>query len=137
MAGLLRFGAWNICKNPDIAPSMMIFARQCSLLFVAAALLIAALSTGHARGQMPAAGQIVICLGLHIATVTVDENGQPTTAHQTCPDAITDLTSPAIAPPQLVRAAEVTRVQRRNIARDIRPRPPVIVTRARAPPRPV
>jgi hypothetical protein len=72
--------------------------RLLSLSGLVAALILASLATGHARGQAPAAGEIVLCVGTQVLTVTVDENGQPVTVARACPDAILKLAAPLLPP---------------------------------------
>lgn len=72
--------------------------RHLSLNLLVAALLLASLATGHARGQAPAAGEVVLCVGTQVVTVSVDENGQPVTVTRACPDGILKLAAPLTAP---------------------------------------
>lgn len=83
--------------------------RHITLAGLAVAIALTALGVGHARGQAPMAGHVVLCVGTQIVTVAVDENGQPTTSAQTCPDAVVALSAPLLAPLILDRPAVVTR----------------------------
>lgn len=58
-------------------------------LGLALALLVGVTGIGlaAARGQSPAAGQIVICAGLTTLVIWTDAEGNPTSAPHTCPDA--------------------------------------------------
>ena len=108
--------------------------RYLTLAGAAAVLLVAALGVGHARGQAPVAGQIVLCVGTQVVTVAVDENGQPTTETQTCPDGLLKLSVPLVAPVVVRRPVVVARAE-------LAPSAPLSVlslspmeVRARAPP---
>ncbi len=48
---------------------------------------LSALGFGMARGQAPATGQMVICTGNGIVTISVDAEGNPVESHTLCPDA--------------------------------------------------
>jgi hypothetical protein len=85
--------------------------RHLTLTGLVLAIVLTALGVGHARGQAPVAGHIVLCVGTQIVTVSVDENGQPTTATLTCPDAIVSLSVPLVAPVVLDRPVVVARTQ--------------------------
>ncbi|NDR57381.1 hypothetical protein [Aliiruegeria sabulilitoris] len=64
----------------------MFFARFCSLMLVLA-LGLSTVGFGVARGQAPAVGQMVICTGMGIVTLSVDAEGSPVETHTLCPDA--------------------------------------------------
>jgi hypothetical protein len=109
--------------------------RLLSLSGLVAALILASLATGHARGQAPAAGEIVLCVGTQILTVTVDENGQPVTVARACPDAILMLAAPLLPPvvvpaPQRVSSTLAVPSHDRSV-----PSLRAVEDRARAPPR--
>jgi hypothetical protein len=72
--------------------------RLPSLTLLVAALLLSAVATGHARGQAPATGEVVLCVGTQVVTVSVDENGQPVTVIRACPDAVLNLAAPLLPP---------------------------------------
>ncbi len=59
------------------------------------ALLLAAtsLTMATARGQTRIAGEIVICTGYGLSTISVDENGNPTGPIHVCPDMVLALMS--------------------------------------------
>ncbi|WP_068115565.1 hypothetical protein [Tropicimonas marinistellae] len=82
--------------------------RALSLLLVLS-LGLSALGFGMARGQAPAAGQMVICTGHGIVTVTLDSKGNPVESVTLCPDAamsfwaVTALSPPEIPPVALNR----------------------------------
>ena len=89
---------------PDYIPCMLSLLRNLTLSVTILAIVTVALSVGYARGQMPVAGEIVICRGLHVVTIDVDANGAPTEARQTCPDALLLLAAPHAPPPMVVPA---------------------------------
>lgn len=64
-------------------------------------LLVAAtsLSLGHARGQARIAGEVVLCAGERVVTVTVDENGTPVRHVTLCPDMALSLLAGLDLPP--------------------------------------
>lgn len=64
----------------------MIHSRLASLLLVLS-LGLSTVGFGIARGQAPADGQIVICTGQGIITISVDAEGNPVESHMLCPDA--------------------------------------------------
>ena len=66
----------------------MRFAR--ALLAISLALLLAATSQtmAVARGQARVAGDVVICSGYGITTISVDENGDPVGPAHICPDMV-------------------------------------------------
>lgn len=111
--------------------------RICVAALTLVVFAVAALASGHARGQAPVAGQVTICVGLTIQTITVDADGQPTTAHRTCPDAITKLA--AVPAAETVSAAPVALRFRRAMPAAVRMPPSDVrpAARARAPPRAV
>ncbi|WP_116130946.1 hypothetical protein [Tropicimonas sp. IMCC34043] len=43
-------------------------------------------AVGMARGQMPAAGEIVLCTGQGVVTISVDDRGNPVERHTLCPE---------------------------------------------------
>ena len=72
-----------------------------SFLALALALLmgVTSLGLGAARGQARIAGEIVICTGMGITVVTLDENGNPVGTPHICPDmALALLAAPPFAP---------------------------------------
>ena len=85
-------------------------------LALALALLMGVTSLGFAaaRGQARIAGEIVICTGMGVTVVAVDENGNPVGAPHICPDmALALLAAPplpalALLPPTgAARAADL------------------------------
>ena len=64
-----------------------------------------------ARGQTRVAGEIVLCTGYGISTVTVDANGEPTGPIHICPDmvlglmAALDMAAPILSRPEGVAVA--------------------------------
>ncbi|SFC35089.1 hypothetical protein SAMN04488094_10472 [Tropicimonas isoalkanivorans] len=66
---------------------------------------LSALGFGMARGQVPVAGQMVICTGNGIVTLSVDADGNPVASHTLCPDAALGFWAPvAVQPPAAPRA---------------------------------
>lgn len=55
-------------------------------LLLSLSLGLSTVGFGVARGQAPAVGEMVICTGLGIVTVTVDAEGNPVEAQGLCPD---------------------------------------------------
>lgn len=55
-------------------------------LFLILALALTGQTLASARGQAQAAGEIVICAGTAVTTITVDRNGQPVKTTHICPD---------------------------------------------------
>lgn len=66
-------------------------ARCSAAIFMAAILAVTSLSMAVARGQTRIAGEIVICTGYGLSTITVDENGEPTGPAHICPDMVLGL----------------------------------------------
>ncbi|BBU57785.1 hypothetical protein KU6B_40500 [Mameliella alba] len=60
-------------------------------VLLAMVLALTGLSAAYARGQADPAGSIVICRGLTVVTVLVDDEGQPVEPPHICPDAATVL----------------------------------------------
>ena len=58
------------------------------------ALLTGSISAGWARGQAPAAGEAILCLGGGLVAVPVDAEGRPTGPAHPCPDGVLALLSP-------------------------------------------
>lgn len=55
-------------------------------LFLIVTLALTGQTMASARGQAQAAGEIVICAGTAVTTITVDRNGQPVKTTHICPD---------------------------------------------------
>ena len=64
----------------------MILSRLFSLLLVLS-LGLSTVGFGIARGQAPIAGEMVICTGQGMVTLSVDAEGNPIETHTLCPDA--------------------------------------------------
>jgi hypothetical protein len=77
--------------------------RLFTLTGLALGMIVTALSVGHARGQARVAGEVVLCVGTQVVTVTVDENGQPVTSTHTCPDGVLKLAAPLASPAVVTR----------------------------------
>lgn len=99
------------------------------------AMVLTALSVGHARGQARVAGEIVLCVGTQVVTVSVDADGQPVTATHTCPDAVMALAAPLVAPVVPVPPRAVARPVAYRATDLSAPSVDLIEDRARAPPR--
>lgn len=109
--------------------------RHVTLAGLALAMVLTALTVGHARGQARVAGQIVLCVGTQVVTVSVDASGQPVTTTHACPDGILALAGPLVAAVALPLPGAVARALSHRApdlsAPSLRP----IEDRARAPPR--
>lgn len=69
----------------------MTLNRKSVLAYLLTALLIVTGGTlASARGQTHIAGEIVICVGATVTTITVDENGNPVGPPHICPDCVLD-----------------------------------------------
>lgn len=67
----------------------MDLSRKSILAVLLSALLIVTGGTlASARGQTHIAGEIVICVGATVTTITVDENGNPVGPPHICPDCV-------------------------------------------------
>lgn len=55
-------------------------------LFLILTLALTGQTLASARGQAQAVGEIVICAGTAVTTITVDRNGQPVETTHICPD---------------------------------------------------
>jgi hypothetical protein len=108
--------------------------RHITLAGLALAMVLTALTVGHARGQARVAGQIVLCIGTQVVTVSVDANGQPVTSTHTCPDGIMALGAPLVAPVALPAPSSVARTLMHRVANLSAPSHRSIEDRARAPP---
>ncbi|WP_339108996.1 hypothetical protein [Thioclava sp. GXIMD4216] len=74
------------------------------ILFLAAVFALTSVEFASARGQTRAAGQIVLCSGQGLVTVTVDANGTPIRHVKICPDmALALLASLVPTAPALIR----------------------------------
>ena len=83
---------------------MWTFMRPVLVGIIALILALTSLTMAVARGQTYVAGEVVICSGYGMVTLTVDENGQPAGPVHLCPDMVLGLIA-AIAtdPPALTR----------------------------------
>jgi hypothetical protein len=80
------------------------------LLLLVLSLVLSTVGFGMARGQAPAVGQMVICTGHGIITVTIDADGNPVRTQTLCPDAALGLlaaTAP-VAPVALASKTSIT-----------------------------
>lgn len=116
-------------------PSRFFPMRHTTLAGLVLAMVLTALTVGHARGQAPVAGQIVLCVGTQIVTVSVDANGQPVTMTHACPDGIMALAGPLVPPVALIVPGTVARSQVHPVVSLSVPSLCLIEDRARAPPR--
>lgn len=113
---------------------MGLIARYLQLCLTVAALSVASLATGHARGQTPVADTIVICRGLHVVVISVDAEGNETTVQQTCPDAIAKLAVPLDAPVSASHPTAWTQATRDLAAQNLHDTREDLTNRARSPP---
>lgn len=60
--------------------------RSLSAIVLALLLAVTGMTMAVARGQTRIAGEIVICSGYGLTTITVDQNGNPVEEVQICPD---------------------------------------------------
>lgn len=63
-------------------------------LILTVALLTTSIGSAAARGAAPGVDRVVICIGLHTATLYVDAEGAPTRAPHLCPDCVLHLMAP-------------------------------------------
>ncbi|MGI1660802.1 hypothetical protein ACRDNQ_01065 [Palleronia sp. KMU-117] len=98
-------------------------------------MVVTALSVGHARGQARVAGEVVLCIGTQVVTVTVDADGQPVTSVQTCPDGILKLAAPLAPPVVVARPADIVCAGVDRPETTLAASVAVIDWKARAPPR--
>ncbi len=70
-------------------------------LILAALLAFTSQSMAVARGMPDAAGQIILCTGQGIVTVSVDEHGQPVERPHICPDCAMSLFAALAEAPRL------------------------------------
>ena len=85
----------------------MIHARLASLLLVLS-LGLSTVGFGVARGQAPADGQMVICTGHGIVTISVDADGNPVESYMLCPDAALVFHAALTLEPPIVLPAEMS-----------------------------
>ena len=112
----------------------MTFARLI-LLSVILSLGLSTVGFGVARGHAPAAGQMVICTGHGIVTVTIDADGNPVTTQTLCPDAALSALAATPSPSAEVVAPERPRAWRQWPGQDLGGLPRQNIARgARAPP---
>ncbi|SFD94051.1 hypothetical protein [Roseivivax sediminis] len=64
-------------------------------------LALASVEMAVARGLPPPAGEVVLCRGLAVVTVTLDAEGDPVRHSQLCPDAAAALLGAPVGPPVL------------------------------------
>lgn len=79
----------------------MTVLRHISHLFLIASFVLTGLGLAAAKGQGagPSVAQIELCVGLHVITIRLDEDGNPVTGRALCPDAGNAfLTDAGIAP---------------------------------------
>ena len=80
------------------------YARSVAALLFAAILAATSLTMAVARGQARVAGEIVICTGYGMTTISVDDRGQPTGPVHLCPDMVLGMMAavgvPSSVPPR-------------------------------------
>ena len=69
-------------------------------------LALTSLTMAVARGQTYVAGEVVICTGYGVTTISVDENGDPTGPVQLCPDMVLAMMSALDTPAPSVSRPE-------------------------------
>lgn len=62
--------------------------RSLGAVLLAVMLSLTSVTLAVARGQAPAAGQIEVCSGLGLQTITVDADGKPVGPPHVCPDGV-------------------------------------------------
>ncbi|MBY6048036.1 hypothetical protein [Vannielia litorea] len=70
-----------------------------------AVLLLAGQALAVARGEAPAAMQMVLCTGFGTQVVHVDAEGNPVSAPHLCPDGLTAMVEAHVPPPAVVPVA--------------------------------
>ncbi|MDF1620933.1 hypothetical protein [Pseudothioclava nitratireducens] len=75
------------------------YARLSIVGLMALILAATSLTMAVARGQTRVAGEIVICTGYGMTTITVDANGQPTGPVHLCPDMVLGMMAALDTPP--------------------------------------
>lgn len=87
-----------------------IFARSVLTVLMAVVIALTSLTMAVARGQTRIAGEIVICTGYGVTTISVDENGEPTGPVHICPDMVLAMMAAIDTPvPDFTRPETVTR----------------------------
>lgn len=91
-------------------PMNRYFARASLTALLVVVVALTSLTMAVARGQTRVAGEIVICTGYGMTTITVDENGQPTGPVHLCPDMVLAMMAAIDTPaPDFTRPETVTR----------------------------
>lgn len=86
------------------------FARVFLAAVMAVTLALTSLTMAVARGQTRIAGEIVICTGYGVTTISVDENGDPTGPVHLCPDMVLAMMAALDTPvPDFTRPETATR----------------------------
>lgn len=80
--------------------------RPLFLALMATILAVTSLTMAVARGQVQIAGEIVICTGYGITTVTVDDEGNPTGPVHLCPDMVLGMMAALDTPPPVLTRPE-------------------------------
>ncbi|ALG91744.1 MAG: hypothetical protein CL814_04835 [Confluentimicrobium sp.] len=79
----------------------MTLLRPLLATLLALMLSLTSFTLAAARGQAPAAGEMVICSGLGLQTITVDADGNPVGPPHICPDGVAAFISVTTSPPVL------------------------------------
>lgn len=113
------------------------FLRPALIGLTAVILAATSLTMAVARGQTRIAGEIVICSGYGITTISVDENGDPVGPVHICPDMVLGMMAALEVPaPDLSRPeGSVSRLMATETALPLTRSAPA--PRARDPPMPV
>ncbi|SMX32013.1 hypothetical protein [Actibacterium lipolyticum] len=74
---------------------------------LALTLSLASVTLASARGQAPVSGEIVICSGLGLQTITIDADGNPVGSPHICPDGVASFVSIDVIPPVLPQQPSV------------------------------
>ncbi len=111
--------------------------RIVAAVVLAAILAATSLTMAVARGQTRVAGEVVICTGYGVTTISVDANGNPVGPVHLCPDMVLGLMAALDTPPPVVTRPE-GRVERIETPEPVRlSAQSAPVARARGPPAPV
>ncbi|MDD8023598.1 MAG: hypothetical protein PHX82_10860 [Paracoccaceae bacterium] len=80
--------------------------RIVTAVVLAAILAATSLTMAIARGQTRVAGEVVICTGYGVTTISVDANGDPVGPVHLCPDMVLGLMAALDTPPPVLTRPE-------------------------------